>query len=231
VRAAQRATITDPRITLWAELAVLAHLTGWVMPAPAGRFSRDLRAMPARLRDCALSQAVDAAAAARAPAISTRISPGALAIHAADAMRRAVAEGTWLCEREEPRYLAPAYRWALVLDALQQACRDGEHTGRHPRSSDWERTYGQPVPGRDCAAQLAAVRRWRDRDQHDPAATATVIWDTRQHTAIEQAVGTRASADDWDQQLTDALDAFRDLRWPRTYLRPATPEAGRPAPS
>ena len=34
MRAAQRAAITDPRITLWAELAVLAHLTGWDLPRP-----------------------------------------------------------------------------------------------------------------------------------------------------------------------------------------------------
>jgi hypothetical protein len=60
--------------------------------------------------------------------------------------------------------------------------------------------------------------------------TAAVIWGTRQHTAIEQAVGRRASADDWEQQLTDALGAFRDLRWPRTYLRPEPPAAGKPAP-
>ena len=230
IRAAQRATVTDPRITLWAELTVLAHLTGWAMPAPGSPFSRNLRAMPARLRDCALSQAADAAVAARAAAMTTRVSPAALAVHVTDAIRHAATEGTWLCERAEPQYLAPAYRWALVLDALQQACRDGELTGRHPRSSDWEHAYGQPIPGGDCAAQLAAVRRWHHRDQRDPATVAAVIWGTRQHTAIEQAVGTRASADDWDQQLTDALGAFRDLRWPRTYLRPTPPDAGRPAP-
>ena len=34
VRAAQRAAISDPRITVWAELSVLAHLTGWLMPMP-----------------------------------------------------------------------------------------------------------------------------------------------------------------------------------------------------
>ena len=35
MRAAQRATITDPRVIMWAELAVLAHLTGWDLPRPS----------------------------------------------------------------------------------------------------------------------------------------------------------------------------------------------------
>lgn len=184
------------------------------------------RVVPATGADAAATRRC----AARAAAVTARVSPGALAVHVTDAMRHAATEGTWLCERAEPQYLAPPYRWALVLDALQQACRDGGHTGRHPRSRDWERAYGQPVPGRDCAAQLAAVRRRLDRDQRDPATIAAVVWGARQHTAIERAVGTRASADDWDQQLTDALGAFRDLRWPRTYLRSALPETGEPAP-
>jgi hypothetical protein len=214
---------------VWAELSVLSHLTGWTMPAPDGPFSRDLHAMPERLRDCAISRAADAAVAARIPAIAARVSPGALAVHVTAAMRCAVTDGSWLCEREEPPYLAPAYQWALVLEELEQACRDGSHTGRHPHSDNWEHAYARLVPGSDCAAQLAAVRRWHDRDQRDPAQLAAIAWGTRPHTAIEQAVGTRATATDWEQQLTGALAAFRDLRWPRSYLRPAPPAPGNPA--
>jgi hypothetical protein len=146
-------------------------------------------------------------------------------------MRRAVTDGTWLCQPAEPQYLAPAYKWALVLEELERACRDGGGAGRHPHSDDWERDYGQPVPGRDCAEQLAAVRRWRDRDSRDAIQVTAVTWGTRQRTAIEQAVGTRATAADWDQQLTGSLAAFRDLRWPRSYLRAAPLAAGSPAVS
>jgi len=60
VRAAQRAAVADPRITLWAELSVLTQTEP-------------------RLRDCALSHAVDAAVAARIPVISARVSGPALA--------------------------------------------------------------------------------------------------------------------------------------------------------
>ena len=121
MRAAQRAAVTDPRITLWAELAVVAHLTGWDMPRPSPAFTAALRAMGTRQRDCAISHAADAAVAARAPAISTRVSPAALAAHVVTAMRQVISDGTPGCAAEEPQYLAPSYRWALVRDALRSA--------------------------------------------------------------------------------------------------------------
>src|SRR6185437_16433957 len=64
MRRARRAAEADPRITVWAELAVLAHLTGWTMPVPDDPFTDELRAMDERRRDCTLSHAVDEAVAA-----------------------------------------------------------------------------------------------------------------------------------------------------------------------
>ncbi|MCW2930964.1 MAG: hypothetical protein JWM19_1926 [Actinomycetia bacterium] len=222
VRAAQRAAITDPRVTLWAELTVIAHLTGWGMPGPAPGLSAALRAMDARLRDCAVSQAVDAAVAARIPAISARLSPVALAAHVAGAMRQAVSDGTRACEPEEPLYLAPSYRWALVRDVLR-AGGDGE--GRHPRSGEWERAYGTPIPGATGKDQLTAVTRWYARDQRDAQAVATVIWGTRPRTAIEQAVGCRAGDPGWPALLAGMLAAFTRTPWPRALLRRSPPRA------
>jgi hypothetical protein len=71
------------RITVWAELAVLTHLTGWAMPLPDDPFASDLQAM-----------------------------------------RWALPDGSWLCEEEEPQFLASPYRWVLVLEALQDGQRD-----------------------------------------------------------------------------------------------------------
>ena len=229
VRAAQRAGLADRRIVLWAELAVLAHLTGWAIPRPGAALARDLRAMPARLRDCALSQAADEAAAARAAVISTRVCPEALAGHVTAAMRQAVTDGTWLCGREEPQYLAPQFRWALVRDALTLAYSKQGITGRHPRSAEWERTYGQPIPGDTCARQLGDIQGRYDQDQRDPIAMTALIWGTRREPAIEQAAGAHASDEDWTQQLASALSAFTRCRWPRNYLRttPHTPAAPR----
>jgi len=221
VRAAQRAAVTDPRVTLWAELSVVAHLTGWGMPGPAPGLSAALRAMDARLRDCAVSQAVDAAVAARVPAISARVSPVALAGHVAGAMRQAISDGTRACEPEEPQYLAPSYRWALVRDVLRAA----DDQGRHPRSGEWERAYGTPIPGATSKDQLTAVTRWHARDQREAQTVATVIWGTRPRTAIEQAVGCRAGDAGWPALLAGMLAAFTPAPWPRVLLRRSPPRA------
>ncbi len=218
MHAAQRAAITDPRITVWAEIAVLAHLTGWIMPLPGGTFGDDLRALPARLRDCALSHAADQAIAARIPAFSTRISADALAVHITDVLREAATTGTQLCGTGEPRYLAPAYRWAIVADALKTASRSTGN-GRHPSSDDWERDYGQPIPGDTCARQYSTVKRWYDRDQHDRDALTIIAWGTRPRSAIEQAAGTTRTDAQWNRQLGDLLEAVGSPRWPLNYLR------------
>lgn len=223
MHAAQRAAETDPRVVLWAELSVLAHLTGWPMPALTRPFADALRAMDSRSRDCALAHAVDAAAASRAVATCVRVSPHQLAAHVTAAMRQGLNDGTWLCEVEEPRYLAPPYRWVLVLDELRQACQDSGKAGRHPRSADWEGAYGQPVPGDSLAAQLDAVECWSVRDQADATLNRAVAWGVRPAPAIERAVGAQAGDQDWSRRLTGALGAFRDVQWPHSYLSEPPP--------
>ncbi len=221
VRAAQRAAIGDPRLTLWAELSVLAHLTGWLMPMPGPAFATALAAMPSRLRDCAISHAVDAAVAARIPVISSRIGGPALATHVTAAMHAAADGGRWLCDQHEPQWLAPPYRWALVLDSLQSLDRRDPAAGPHPRTAEWEATYGRALPGQTCVSQLQTVQRWYDTDQRDQRQVRAVAYGTRPASAIEQAVGARCSDPDWPQCLADTLAAFHDCRWPSDYLRPA----------
>jgi hypothetical protein len=184
VRAAQRAAVTDPRITLWAELAVVAHLAGWRTPRPRPQLA------------------------------------AALAAHVVAVLRQAVAGTESGCAAEEPQYLAPPYRWALVRDVLRTAAPG---TGRHPRSEEWERTYGQPVPGGTVAQQARAVNRWHARDQRDTLAVATAIWGTRPRTAIEQAVGCRHDDPGWRAALADALTAFARSPWPATLLQRTPP--------
>jgi DNA helicase HerA-like ATPase len=104
MRGGQRALDAVPWVRLWAELAVLAHLTGWPMPVPTPDALAALRAQPSRLAQCAASHAVDAAVAAR-PGIAR---PAALAAHVAEAIRARTEHSQWLCLPDEPEWLLGA---------------------------------------------------------------------------------------------------------------------------
>jgi hypothetical protein len=86
----------------WAELAVLAHLTGWPTPVPRPAALATLTAQPPRVRQCALSHAVDAAVAARAAAIAD---PAALAAHVCACITARMDRAEWLCQPDEPQWL------------------------------------------------------------------------------------------------------------------------------
>ncbi len=218
MRVAQRALDEYPAIRLWTELSVVAHLTGWPMPVPRTALLSLLQLMPSRLRDCAISHGVDAAVSIRVPVIAGRVSPVGLASHVSTAIRSRIARGSWLCQREEPKWLAPAYKWTLVLDALKSADRKNPGAGPHPRSSEWERTYGQVITGDTCARQVGTVQRWYDGAQRDGWEVRAVAFGVDGISGVERAVGARAEDDDFEERLTGYLDQFVDCRWPRLYL-------------
>jgi hypothetical protein len=104
MRGARRALDDLPWIRAWAELTVLAHLTGWPMPVPKPVRLSQFRGLPARVSQCATSHAVDAAVAARAVAIGSGGSPPALAAHACAAISARADRDQWLCPPDEPRW-------------------------------------------------------------------------------------------------------------------------------
>jgi DNA helicase HerA-like ATPase len=218
MRVAQRALEEYPAIRLWAELSVLAHLTGWPMPVPRTTLLSLLQVMPDRLRDCAISHGVDTAVGVRVPVIATRVSPVGLASHVSTAIRSRIARGSWLCQREEPKWLAPAYMWTLVLDALKTADRKQPGAGPHPRSAEWERTYGQAITGDTGARQVGTVQRWYDSAQRDGWEVRAVAFGVDTLSGVERAVGARSEDDDFDERLSGYLDQFVDCQWPRLYL-------------
>jgi hypothetical protein len=101
MRVAQRALDEFPWVRLWAELTVLAHVTGWPMPVPKPAGLARFRELPARVRQCATSHAVDAAVAARTAVPD----PGALAAHAWAAIHARADRDQWLCPPDEPQWL------------------------------------------------------------------------------------------------------------------------------
>jgi hypothetical protein len=186
--------------------------------------------MDTRLLDCALSLAADQAVTARIPAFAARVSGPALAAHVTAAMRAGL-HGHYLCTREEPAWLAPAYQWALLLDELRTHERDHPGAGPHPATAEWAEDYGRVIPGDTCAAQLATVQRWdrdarRDRDARVIAYGTTAPTAAAAPSAIEQAIGARASDPDWGQRLTAALEDFSDCRWAVDLLQPPAQAAG-----
>ncbi len=222
MRAAQRVLTGQPGLVLWAEIAVLAHLTGWLMPAPvpdselAGRIAA--LSADTRVRDCAVSHAVDAAVAARASTFSARVSPDALASHVAAAMRRWISDGGRECAFPEPQWLAPAFRWALILDDLKTLDRKAPGSGRHPQTAAWEATTARLIPGETCTDQIDVVQRWYDADQRNPAEVRRIAFGSVRPTALETAAGAKAGDEDWEQRLSEALTQLHDCRWPLDYL-------------
>jgi DNA helicase HerA-like ATPase len=112
MRAAQRALDTVRWVGAWAELAVLAHLTGWPIPAPRPAALAAFSALSGRVRQCALSHAVDAAVDARSSAVVVAdgvagpaiADPAGLAVHVQAALDAWAERAEWLCPPDEPQW-------------------------------------------------------------------------------------------------------------------------------
>ncbi|XRQ13384.1 ATP-binding protein [Actinomadura welshii] len=191
MRAAQRALEARPELVLWAEFGAAAHLTGWGTPVLPPSV---LDGLPARLRDCTASHAVDAAVAARGALTG-------LAGHLTDAL------GGSPCTAGETEYFAAPYRWCLVIEELQEAHRADPGAGRHPRSNEWASLYGRAIPGDTVAEQLGHINAWWDRDQRDLDARNAALWGAT--PAIETAVGAARTDSDWPDRLREATSGLR----------------------
>jgi hypothetical protein len=123
MRAAQRALDGGGLLRPWAELAVLAHLTGWPTPVPRPAALGAITTLPARVRQCALSHAVDAAVAARAAVIAA---PAALAVHVGAAVTARLERAEWLCQPDEPQWLlAGAVTEDVAFGAVRPSAIEG----------------------------------------------------------------------------------------------------------
>jgi hypothetical protein len=122
MRHAQRTLEDDPWIRLWADLAVLAHLAGWPTPVPERAMLATLKAFPARTVQCAISHAVETAAAS-SPSIPR---PRALGSHASAAIRARAERSEWLCRPDEPEWLLPDPVATEVAEELLRPTATGQ---------------------------------------------------------------------------------------------------------
>jgi DNA helicase HerA-like ATPase len=220
IAAGRQARARDRRITLWAEMAVVAHLTGWRTPVPSHLFADALRDMDARVLECALAHATEEAVSARSAALVPRVDPAALAAHVSGALRNILA-GKGACQPEQ-EWLAPAAEWEVAADLLRSAIDTGQ-TGRHPLSSRWEKALGRRIPGGTCAEQLAVVTARRQAAWGQEARRVPVIFGAGRPSAVEEAYGGRRDAPDWRWQVEQLTEAALDsgvLTWIPDLLAP-----------
>jgi DNA helicase HerA-like ATPase len=211
MRTAQYALRDSPWLTGWAELAVLAHLTGAPVPVPLPSTLADLAAqeLSTRTLDCALSHAVDDAVAVRSTLLQPTVSPAALADHVCAALRGMLAGRGSGCEVDAQHYLARPYRWDAVRTRLVQADPDV----RHPASAQWEKQYRRAIPGEDATAQLIAVNAWLEADLADEVAADAVTFGTRRPSTLEDLIGA-----DWAAGVRELLAPYEPCRWPYYHL-------------
>ena len=231
IRDAHNTAAQDPAIVLWAELAVLAALTGWTPPIPGQDFSTRLLDLPARLLGCTLSHAVDAAVAARVSVIGGHADPAGLAAHVTAGLRDYAASGR-PCPAPDSRWLARPCRWSMLLRQLEaQTAAAGAAAPPHPHTALWAGQYGRTIPGSTCAEQLAAVRTWNDTawSQLSTLSRRALAFGVHTPSAIEEAVGCQAGKPQWRGRLAAAMAAtFTDGKWIMLWLaaRRASPKPG-----
>jgi uncharacterized protein len=211
--------LEDPKLVLWAELAVLGHLVGRAAPVPNVELLGRLRALERRRRDCAIAQAVTAAVDSRAAAASLSMSPGDLIRHVAGALRSQV-RGLPACRGPELRWLVREYHWNPLWQALEARLRQDPEAPRHPDSERWEELYGRSIPGDTGREQLAAVRSWAAERWSGPAALLPLHFGVDDPSALERAVGVLRTDKDWRRRLVAALSGFSPgVSWTDAYLQ------------
>ncbi|MBB5960743.1 DNA helicase HerA-like ATPase [Saccharothrix tamanrassetensis] len=219
IRTAERALGTDTTLTLWAELAVVAHLVGVETPLPQPDVLERWVGMGERLLFCSLAQGVDAAIASRSMVLADLVSPAEFSVHVTDALRNTVATGL-AHSGEEPQWLARHCRWYLVLDALTEVHRREPHAGRHPRSDEWAAVYGKSIPGDGIRAQVEIVRSWVMAAHRDKRLLWAAAFGVDAVPALFTAVGTKLSSPEWVERLAEELQWFVDCTWPLRELEP-----------
>jgi len=98
--------------------------------------------------------------------------------------------------------------------------------GRDPRVRIPVRPSGKRPTRAPFLARPAPVSSsWSSAGMKPPSGdqqkVRAVVYGTRPASAVERAIGARTGDQDWEQQLADALTAFRECQWVLDYLRPA----------
>jgi hypothetical protein len=206
MRTAQHTLETHSWLTLWAELAVLAHLTGNNTPAIDldGLSPLDPLLDSQRLFGCAVSHAVDAAIAARSSVLHSAADPDLLAVHCCQSIQEVLAGSTPrdACGFHGMYFLAEHYRPLEALTALKTAEPD---PSRHPRTAEWEEALGIRLPGDDVTEQGEFLEARWNRIVADQVRCDAVTFGTAYPSTIESVIGGTRSAEGWADLVRRAV--------------------------
>ncbi|MFK0193691.1 ATP-binding protein [Kitasatospora sp. NPDC090308] len=205
----------QPRLVLWIEVLVLAHLTGEPAPAPEPGWLAALAApTDPRTLECAVGHRITEALADR-PGLAVHYQPGELAAHLAEvALRQLAAPGAPPpCDGRETHWQAGRFRWVDVHRALTAHPPDGRP---HPDTAAW-RARGLDLPGADTVEQLDAFRRHPDNHLPPP----TLVTGRSDPPAADRAAALLDVSPDPVTRLRRAI-AFLGLPrpWPIARLHP-----------
>jgi DNA helicase HerA-like ATPase len=216
LRKAQHGLTDWPWLTLWAELMVVAHLSGYPTPLIDDVQRTVIGTLSRRELDCALSQAVDDAVAVRVALLEPTVDPGELAVHCVTVLRENLAGVEPACDHSAFAFAAGHYKWRALLAELQRAPGNGPH----PDTVQWQRRYARRIPGANRAEQVEAVAVWYEAALADQPGLDAVTFGTSRPSALEQVIGgTPADVGGWDSRVAEAVTPF-GFNWPSWVLIP-----------
>ncbi|CCH32721.1 ATPase-like protein [Saccharothrix espanaensis DSM 44229] len=202
----------DPRLVLWIELLVVAHLVGRPAPRPERKWLVSLTArFDARTLECAIAHRVQTAVDLRYTGLAAHYQPEALAEHVAASALATVRGDATTCDGAEAQWQAGKYRWLDVVRALVEA---GPDTGPHPDTASWA-DRGLHLTGDTAAEQLTDLEAHPDSWLPDD----TVITGAGTPPVHEQALAELSRVQPLDQRFL-AVTGFLGLSttWPLATL-------------
>ncbi|MCX4095430.1 ATP-binding protein [Nocardia sp. alder85J] len=210
----------EPRLALWLELMLLAHLVGRPWPRPGAHWRAALLDRhPRRLLGAALAHRLRTAVDLRYIGLCTYFQPEQLTAHLVEAALAALTTGAEVCPADETRWQAGRYRWSDVEYALHEA--DSSPDRPHPATDAW-RLRGLILPGATVPDQLAALRTHPD-SWADPAIVTGPT-----PTTLDRTLTLLSRAPDAEHRLRDATGHLElTSRWPLALLTDPAPRGTR----
>ncbi len=218
MREAQHLLSEQRWLTLWAELTVVAHLTGDVVLVPTDTVLRAFttQQLPTRQVECAISHSVDNAVLVRSSILAPTTKPLELASHVYDVLTRILDGGEPSCGGDELQYVVPAYRWVHALAALSSGRIDSTSGVDSP---EWERILNEPIMDATRSEQLEAVEKQIAVELTEDLKDL-VAYGTRRPSALEAAFGAMSkgltpTAEEVERRLKHS---FQKVSWPLELL-------------